>query len=177
MMAVSVNPSSSRAPRMAATRPSIMSDGATMSAPASACVIAILASSSSVMSLLTSPFWITPQCPWSMYSHRHTSVITTRSGVSSLMALTAICTVPSGSYALVPEEALRHVGAVRLLGHVVAGRLVGARPAAAADLLELAGAALALELRRSRAGAANSGDSRQISGNVARRTSPAATSK
>ena len=37
MITVSVNPSSSSAPRMAATRPSIMSEGATMSAPASAC--------------------------------------------------------------------------------------------------------------------------------------------
>ncbi len=39
----------------------------------------------------------------------------------------------------------RHVGAVGLLGHVVAGALEGARPAAAADPLVLAGAALALE--------------------------------
>ena len=38
-----------------------------------------------------------------------------------------------------------HVGAVGLLGQVVAGALVGARPAAAADPLVLAGAAFALE--------------------------------
>ena len=97
MMAVSVKPSSSSALRMAATRPSIMSLGATMSAPLSACVTAILASSSSVTSLTISPSCTTPQWPWSMYSQRQTSVITTRSGNSSLMARTAICTTPSGS--------------------------------------------------------------------------------
>ena len=71
---------------MAATRPSIMSDGATMSAPASAWLTAILASSSSVRSFTISPSCTTPQWPWSMYAHRQTSVTTTRSGASSLMA-------------------------------------------------------------------------------------------
>ena len=94
---MSVRPSSSSALRMAATRPSIMSLGATMSAPHSACVTAILASSSRVTSLSTSPSWTTPQWPWSVYSQRHTSVMTTRSGNSSLMARMAICTMPSGS--------------------------------------------------------------------------------
>ena len=97
MMMVSGRPSSSSALRMAATRPSIMSLGATMSAPLSACVTAILASSSRVTSLRISPSCITPQWPWSMYSQRHTSVMTTRSGNSSLMARTASWTMPSGS--------------------------------------------------------------------------------
>ncbi len=65
-MTVSVKPSSSSAARMAATRPSIMSDGATMSAPASAWLTAILASSSRVRSLTISPSCTTPQWPWSM---------------------------------------------------------------------------------------------------------------
>ena len=55
-----------------------MSEGATMSAPARACESASSASSSSVGSLATSPFSITPQWPWLVYSHRQTSVITTR---------------------------------------------------------------------------------------------------
>ncbi len=97
MMTVSVSPSSSRALRMAATRPSIMSLGATMSAPFSACVTAIFARSSSVTSLRTSPSCTTPQWPWSMYSHRHTSVMTISSGNSSLMARMAIWTTPSES--------------------------------------------------------------------------------
>ena len=41
-----------------------MSDGATISAPARACDSASAASSSSVGSFATSPFSITPQCPW-----------------------------------------------------------------------------------------------------------------
>ena len=42
-----------------------------------------------VGSLRTSPSWITPQCPWSVYSHRQTSVVTTIPGTSRLIALTA----------------------------------------------------------------------------------------
>ena len=49
-----MKPSSSSAVRIAPTRPSIMSDGATMSAPARACESASRASSSSVASLSTS---------------------------------------------------------------------------------------------------------------------------
>ena len=83
---------------MAATRPSIMSLGATMSAPASACVTAILREQleGRVVDDLARPA-STPQWPWSVYSHRHTSVMITRSGNSSLMARTACCTMPSGS--------------------------------------------------------------------------------
>ena len=56
-------PSSSSWARIAPTRPSIMSLGATTSAPASACEIAVLASSSMVRSLSTSPSRTTPQWP------------------------------------------------------------------------------------------------------------------
>ena len=52
---MSANPFSSSAERIAPTRPSIMSLGATMSAPARACDTASRASSSSVASLSTSP--------------------------------------------------------------------------------------------------------------------------
>ena len=74
-------------------RPSIMSDGATMSAPALACDKASLDSSSSVASLRTSPLSTTPQWPWSVYSHRQTSVITHRSlPYSFFSARIAFCT-------------------------------------------------------------------------------------
>ena len=61
---------------MAATRPSIMSEGATMSAPASTWDRAVLASTSRVLSLSTLWPQRMPQWPWSVYSHMHTSVIT-----------------------------------------------------------------------------------------------------
>ncbi len=62
---------------MAATRPSIMSDGATMSTPASAWLTAVFANSSSVTSLTTQPLSSSaPQWPWDVYSHRQTSVMT-----------------------------------------------------------------------------------------------------
>ena len=57
-----------------------------MSAPARACVSASLASRSRVASLSTSSPTSTPQWPWSVYSHRQTSVITTRSGTALLIA-------------------------------------------------------------------------------------------
>ena len=63
---------------MAATRPSIMSEGATISAPARACETAAAASHSSVVSLSTSPLTILPQCPWLVYSQLQTSVMTSR---------------------------------------------------------------------------------------------------
>src|ERR1039458_7785354 len=49
--------------RMAPTRPSIMSEGATMLAPARACNRADFASHSSVISLSTAPSLIKPQWP------------------------------------------------------------------------------------------------------------------
>ena len=80
-----------------------MSLGATASAPAAACEMAVFASSSSVTSLSTVPSSRTmPQWPCEVYSHMHTSVITTRSGWASLIARTASCTTPSLSYAPEP---------------------------------------------------------------------------
>ena len=100
MIGVSAWPSASSCERRAPTRPSIMSLGATASAPAAAWEIAVLASSSSVMSLSTWPSSrTTPQWPCEVYSHRHTSVITTSSGRASLMARTASWTTPSSSNA------------------------------------------------------------------------------
>ena len=103
MIGVSVNEASSSASRMAPTRPSIMSEGATTSAPASTCEIAVRASNSSVGSLRTVPSSTTPQWPWLVYSHRHTSVITSRSGTLSFTARTACCTMPSSAQASEPR--------------------------------------------------------------------------
>ena len=48
-----------------------------MSAPASAWMTAVCASSSSVTSLMTQPRSSRmPQWPWEVYSHMHTSVMT-----------------------------------------------------------------------------------------------------
>ena len=89
--------SPSRAFLMAATRPSIMSEGATMCAPARACDSAIFASSSRVGSFCTSPDSTTPQWPCEVYSQRHTSVMTSRSRHSERIARTALCTIPSSA--------------------------------------------------------------------------------
>ncbi len=87
---------------MAAICPSIMADGATMSAPAFTCESAVSASTSSVASFCTCPFSIMPQWPWLVYSHRQTSVITSMSGTSFLTRFTACWTMPSLANAPVP---------------------------------------------------------------------------
>src|ERR1051325_909733 len=78
---------SSRIRRIACTRPSNMSEGATISAPAWACVRASRARRSIDSSLMISVPRTIPQCPWDVYSQRQTSVMTTRSGTSSFIAL------------------------------------------------------------------------------------------
>ncbi len=110
-MLVDSNPCPSSAVRMRPTRPSIMSLGATTSAPARACTRAISARTSSVASLSTSiasagppgRFRRTPQCPWSVYSSTQTSVITTRSGTAAFISATARGTGPLGSSPLEPR--------------------------------------------------------------------------
>ena len=67
MIGVSAYPASSSVSRIAPTRPSIMSDGATMSAPASTWESATRASSSTLGSFLIRPSSTTPQCPWLVY--------------------------------------------------------------------------------------------------------------
>jgi hypothetical protein len=75
-----------------------MSLGATTSAPARACDTAARAISSTLGSLSTEPSLRSrPQWPWSVYSQRQTSVITTRSGWASLIARVASWTIPSSS--------------------------------------------------------------------------------
>ena len=107
MIGVSARPCSSSAARIAPTRPSIMSLGATTSAPAAAWETAVRASSSSVASLSTTPSArSTPQWPWLVYSHRHTSVITSRSGCAALIARVASWTTPSSSQAPEPCASL-----------------------------------------------------------------------
>ena len=98
MMGVSAKPAASSPSRSAATWPSIMADGATMSAPAAACETAMRASSGSVASLSTVPSSSsTPQWPWSVYSHRQTSVTTASSGSWLLRAATASWITPFAS--------------------------------------------------------------------------------
>ena len=87
-------------------RPSIMSEGATTSAPALACATASAARIFSVGSLSTYSPLRTPQWPWSVYSQRQTSVMTTVFGLASLIALTARQTGPFGSALEVPTASL-----------------------------------------------------------------------
>ena len=105
MIATSSKPRASRACRMAPTRPSIMSDGATTSAPASACDECrshqqLDASGSSRGCLAVDM----PQWPCSVYSQRQTSVMTTSLGTSATMARTACGTGPCGSCAAAPAS-------------------------------------------------------------------------
>ena len=107
MIGVSARPCSSSAARSAPTRPSIMSLGATASAPASAWATAVRASRSSVASLSTTPSArSTPQWPWLVYSHRQRSVMTSRSGWAALIARVASWTTPSSSHAPEPCSSL-----------------------------------------------------------------------
>ena len=68
-----------------------------MSAPASAWEIAVRAISSRVGSFFTRPSSTTPQWPWLVYSQRHTSVTTSRSGMVSFTARTACWMMPSSA--------------------------------------------------------------------------------
>ncbi len=77
-----------------------------MSAPARACESASSASSLSVGSLATSPFSITPQCPWLVYSHKQTSVITTSLSFARRIASIARCTAPVADQASDPRSSL-----------------------------------------------------------------------
>ena len=92
--ASSRTPVSSSASRIARTRPSIMSLGATTSAPASTCDTAVRASTSSDGSFAISPSTRIPQWPCDVYSQRHTSVISTSSGKRGRSARSARCTIP-----------------------------------------------------------------------------------
>ena len=102
MIGTRASPAASSAVRIPATRPSIMSLGATTSTPARACDTATLASRYTEASFSTSPSCTTPQCPWSVYSHRHTSPITSSWGTARLSARAARCTIPCSSYASEP---------------------------------------------------------------------------
>src|SRR5947207_8720490 len=87
MIGSSLWPSASSWERRAPTRPSIMSLGATTSAPAFAWEMAVLASSSRLMSLSICPSGrTTPQWPCDVYSHRHTSVMRSEEHTSELQS-------------------------------------------------------------------------------------------
>ncbi len=94
--------------RIAPTWPSIIPLGATTSAPAAACAAAIEAYRSSVASLSTSPEAVRmPQWPWSVYSSRHRSAISTvASPTSDARSRSAFCTMPAGSSAPEPRPSL-----------------------------------------------------------------------
>ncbi len=94
-----MKPASSRPRRIAWTMPSIIPDGAIISAPARAWLTACCDRSGSVASLSTSirpPDSASgPQWPWSVYSQKHRSVITSRSGAAFLAMPMACWTIPS----------------------------------------------------------------------------------
>src|SRR5688572_4417422 len=100
-------PRSSNACRIAATLPSIMSDGATKSAPATACDSATWTRCETVTSLTISSPSRMPQCPCEVYSQRQTSVMTIRSGTWRFISRTAHWTGASGSAASEPTASLR----------------------------------------------------------------------
>ena len=75
-----------------------------MSAPASAWLTAVRASSSRLRSLSTSPSTTTPQWPCDVYSQRQTSVSRTSSGKRGRSARSAIWTMPSSSHAPVASS-------------------------------------------------------------------------
>ena len=87
-----------------------MSLGATMSAPASR--VAERRSGEQPRARVVVDLAVgagSPQWPWSVYSQRHTSVITTISGTSSLMAAIASWTSPPGSQLALPDSSLLSV--------------------------------------------------------------------
>jgi hypothetical protein len=106
MIAVCVKPRSSSARRIAPTRPSIMSDGATTSAPAAACDSAACTRCTTVGSFRISSPSTMPQWPCEVYSQRQTSVMTRSSGSARLRARIASCTGASGSEASDPLSSL-----------------------------------------------------------------------
>jgi len=79
-----------------------MPDGATMSTPARAYETTVRARFSSDASLSSSRSWITPQWPWSVYSQKQASAITTSSGQRFLIALIARWTTPLADHASEP---------------------------------------------------------------------------
>jgi len=111
-MAVRSRPAASRAERIARTCPSIMAEGATTSAPARAWETAVRASRGRAASLSTSAppsgaHRSGPQCPWSVYSHRQVSAMTSSPGAADLMAAMPRCTTPSSAHAPDPRASFR----------------------------------------------------------------------
>ena len=105
-MDTSSKPRASSPCLMAPTRPSIMSDGATTWAPASACDTAVSTRWSTVTSLrMVSPSRM-PQWPCDVYSQRQTSVTTATSSSRPRIARIAVCTGAAGSAAAVPCSSL-----------------------------------------------------------------------
>ncbi len=132
-MGRSSNPVSSSARRMRATRPSIMSLGATTSAPALACTTAISARTSRVASLSTSispsrRLRRMPQWPWSVYSSTQTSVITMRPGRGVLhgghrLGHRAVGIEPAGSTRVLAAGQAEEDDAPEAVGEGLAGDL------------------------------------------------------
>ena len=108
-MPVSVWPAPSSAVRITPTWPSIIPLGPTSATPAAACASAISAYTSRVASLSTRPSSVSrPQCPWSVNSSRHRSLITVSvSPTSATTSAIATLRMPSGSRAPEPVASLR----------------------------------------------------------------------
>ena len=85
-----------------ATRPSIISEGAMISAPACASVTLIFARRGRVSSFKICSPSTKPQCPCEVYSQRQTSATTSREGYFFLIWRMALCVMPSGAYACEP---------------------------------------------------------------------------
>jgi len=99
-------PLPSSAWRIAVTWPSIMADGAIMSAPAFAATTAWRPRFSIVWSLCTSPWAITPQWPCEVYSQKQVSEITTIPGAASLLRLIIRAIRPFGFHESLPSASL-----------------------------------------------------------------------
>src|SRR5207245_5339180 len=99
--------SPSSACRIAPTRPSIISEGATMSAPARAWLRAIFCRQASVSSFTTWPSFTMPQWPCVVYSSTQTSVITIKSVTVSFIERTARGTMQYVAHASLKSSSLR----------------------------------------------------------------------
>src|SRR5579875_2317275 len=175
-MGTSAKPSPSSSSRMARTRPSIMSDGATTSAPARAWLTAVRASSSTEASLsivcAAPSATSTPQWPWSVYSQRQTSVTTSSSGTACLMARTASCTTPSSSQAEEPCSSFSRGSPKSSTAAMPSAAASRASSTAPASGTRSTPGMLAIDSRRSTPSATNSGSTSWPARRSVSRTSP-----
>src|SRR6478609_4853967 len=111
MIDTSMNCAASSALRIAPTRPSIMSEGAMISQPASAWTMACLTNTATVSSLRMTPSRSSPSWPWLVKGSSATSQRMPTSGTSRLIAPMARQTRLSGLSASLPVSS-RRLGSV-----------------------------------------------------------------